>query len=397
MAQYDVACAAFVAMSSVTEESSSNSMLENTIESGVTPVHVVEGHDIADDDGPTEVTENSILAELGLIERYDGRRNVGEAGTQRVAPGTLFAAQVHPADVPVGSEVQPGYGVLGRDSVVVQTSFATLEDGSACAVPKGVAAADGLVMGSSPARIDDSAAGAALNACFATAFSAAENPFVWEARQNREYRTLACRESGGASRECPQERVSVNPFVSTACHMAQQPQHMSNDNSLLPLLGNGPREETVTIPKRMYYELIESKQHAERMLMIIAQLEAECDQHKRRLDATNVECRLTCERLLDECNAKCKELENRCVQYEHACIKANENAEREIEYVRADFREQLLMQQDSFEFQIRELESKVHNLEQAKARDVHDWYNDTGGDTTRVRENTKTFHMGVDT
>jgi len=398
MAQYDVACAALVAMSSVTEESSSHSTLENTANSGVTPVVGFGEPDIVDD-GPTEITENSILAELGMIERYDGRRNVGEAETQRVASGTLSAAQVHPADVPVGSEVQFGYGAPGQGSVVVQTSFATLEDGSVRAVPKGGFAADGLVTGSSPARLDDSAAGAVLKDRFATAFAAAaENPFVREVRHNREYQTLACRESGGAPRECPQERVSVNPFASASSYMPPQPPMPNGNSSLLPLLGQGGNEELITIPKRMYYELLESKQHAERMLTIIAQLEAQCVQHQQRLDACSLECRLTCERVLEECESKCKEFETRCVQYEQTCIKANEQTEKEIMLIRAECHDRVLREQTVYETRIRELESKVYNLERAKTRDVHDWYNDTSGhDPTYVHENTQAFHIGEDT
>ena len=128
MTHHDVACAIPAAMASVFEESSSYSALENSANVGVAPANVGFGeNDMVFDDGPTEVADASILSELGMIERYGVRHDVGEAETQRVASGTLFASPVHPADVPVGSDVQLGYGVRGRDSVVAQTSFAALE------------------------------------------------------------------------------------------------------------------------------------------------------------------------------------------------------------------------------------------------------------------------------
>ena len=161
MTHHDVVCAIPAAMASVFEESSSYSTLDNSANVGVTPANAGFGeNDIVFDDGPTEVTDASILAELGMIERYGLRHDVGEAETQRVASGTWFALPVHPADVPVGSDVQLGYGAHGRDSVVVQTSFAALDDDSACAVSKGLIAADSLVMGSSTAILDDDMVGA---------------------------------------------------------------------------------------------------------------------------------------------------------------------------------------------------------------------------------------------
>jgi len=72
MAHQDAASAALVVMSSVTEESSSTDLLLSTERhSGLAPASVDRVGSDHVDVGPTEVTDNSILAGLGLIDVYD--------------------------------------------------------------------------------------------------------------------------------------------------------------------------------------------------------------------------------------------------------------------------------------------------------------------------------------
>ena len=176
-----MACATPAAIVDVTDDTSSLSMINVVGNVGVTHNTVVEQDFDYAEEGRGDVTEASILAELGMHEPYGVRHSGWEAETQRVASGTLSFEPVHPADVPVGSDVQLGYGVLGRDSVVVQTSchFA-LDDVSVRAGAKGRVAADGLVTGSSPAFMDDNMSSAAMlkEPAAATAYNiaAAENP-----------------------------------------------------------------------------------------------------------------------------------------------------------------------------------------------------------------------------
>ena len=76
MAHQDAACAALVVMSSVAEESSSTSFVPSTERpSGLEPANVEQVGALTIDVGPPDVTDNSILAELGLIQLYDPLSN----------------------------------------------------------------------------------------------------------------------------------------------------------------------------------------------------------------------------------------------------------------------------------------------------------------------------------
>ena len=71
MTQQDAACCALVVMPSVTEESSSTSFMLSTEQlAGSDPVPIDRVSNVPEDGGPTEVTDHSILMELGLVDRY---------------------------------------------------------------------------------------------------------------------------------------------------------------------------------------------------------------------------------------------------------------------------------------------------------------------------------------
>ena len=96
MAQQDAACAALVVMTSVAEESSSTSLLLSTeIQNGRVPISVDRVSNSSIDVGPTDVTDASILAGLGLIEVYGlSSRDVNPVGDR----GDLGANIGEPSD-----------------------------------------------------------------------------------------------------------------------------------------------------------------------------------------------------------------------------------------------------------------------------------------------------------
>ena len=71
-------------------------------------------------------------------------------------------------------------------------------------------------------------------------------------------------------------------------------------------LGNGDRfGGFVTIPRREYEELLESKQHLERTLEIIEHLEARCAQQDKNMLGCTESYRRELARVNNECEAKC--------------------------------------------------------------------------------------------
>jgi hypothetical protein len=114
MAHQDAACAALVVMSSVTEESSSTSLLLSTErQSGLAPATVDQVSNSTIDVGPLDVTDNSILAGLGMIDVYDplsrGANPVGDRGR--------FGASAGEPDFlnygPIGGSVQTEFKLVG--------------------------------------------------------------------------------------------------------------------------------------------------------------------------------------------------------------------------------------------------------------------------------------------
>ena len=97
MAHQDADCAALVVMSSVTEESSSTDLLLSAERpNGLAPTNVDRVSNSSIDVGPPDVTDNSILAGLGLIDVYDplsrGVNPVGDpmvSGASAGEPGIL--------------------------------------------------------------------------------------------------------------------------------------------------------------------------------------------------------------------------------------------------------------------------------------------------------------------
>ena len=101
MTQQDAACCALVVMPSVTEESSSTSLLLSTEQlAGFDPVPIDRVSNVPDDVGPTEVTDHSILMDLGLVDRY-GRpsRDMDPVEGQREARADVGEPGYHPREV----------------------------------------------------------------------------------------------------------------------------------------------------------------------------------------------------------------------------------------------------------------------------------------------------------
>lgn len=136
----DVACAIPARMASMTAESSTSVFSEaaGTRQSADVGPVLDEGTICLEAD----VTDASILAELGINVRSFGV--VGEAGTQfaEVAPGTLCA---------FSPETQLVDGVWGRDSVVSETSKFSAGGAAGTTADRVAFAFNGdLAMGSSP-------------------------------------------------------------------------------------------------------------------------------------------------------------------------------------------------------------------------------------------------------
>lgn len=154
MAHQDAACAALVVMSSVTEESSSTDVLLSTERhSGLAPTNVDQVGDDHVDVGPTDVTDYSILAGLGLIDVY-GRLSRdaypvddrGVSGASAGEPGILNFG-------PNGGSVQTEFKLVG--------GFCGQELAASLAKPSGMFStpesqrlpvARELVMGSQPSE-----------------------------------------------------------------------------------------------------------------------------------------------------------------------------------------------------------------------------------------------------
>ena len=120
MAHQDAACAALVVMSSVTEESSSTDLLLSTERhSGLAPASVDRVGSDHVDVGPTEVTDNSILAGLGLIDVYDplsrGAYPVGDRGVSGASAGEPDFLNYGPNGGSVQTEFKLVGGFCGQE------------------------------------------------------------------------------------------------------------------------------------------------------------------------------------------------------------------------------------------------------------------------------------------
>jgi hypothetical protein len=383
MALYDVACATPLAMVSRNEESSSSSLID--LSSGPVQQHGVASFQEGPiyDEEPTDVTETSILAGLGMLERYDGRRSVGEAETRGVASGTLFARPVYPADTPVRSDVRSEYGVPGQNSVVVPTSCAALDDGVMRIAPKSNPALRGPGMGPLPAVLDDGAA-AAPKGMFDSLFNSGE------------YRNATSSQPGGALGWSTQNRVSNNPFATVMYRSppSPMPPPLPNNRPLL-FFGHGDDDDNITISRRVYDELIDHKHNTERLLGIVAHLEAECIQREHRLNECNRAWQESCERI----SRDHEDLKTRFIQYERNCTESQNRVEQELLLNQKRYVDHLSNVENMHAAQIVELNSKIFNLESAKqqtqihARDVNDWYHDAHNEPLHTHERTRTFDI----
>ena len=107
MTHQDTACAAFVVMSSLAEESSSTSGVLSTERPNGLALGSVDRVSVDTVDvGPTDVTENSILAGLGLIDVWKGGLGAGIGGTSAGEPRTLSLD-------PNGGSVQTEFKLVG--------------------------------------------------------------------------------------------------------------------------------------------------------------------------------------------------------------------------------------------------------------------------------------------
>ena len=361
MAYQDVACAIPARMAEVTEDSSTSvfSDTAGTRQSAV-GLGFVEGtiHFEAD------VTDASILAELG-IDVGNLHVALGEAGTQsvEVAPGTLFAAP--------SPETQLVDGVFGRNSVVSETSskFAVV---AACTTADRVAPAfastDVLVMGPSPSLHQRGVLGDALFPAlpaFLTAPNSQLNIFG---------------------------RDVNNPFARDSQYSREAP----NDK---PLLYFGEQSDDIVISKRLYSDLVESKQHAENMMMIISKLEQTCVQHDLDMQKCKVICKAACERVLKEREAICKDYKSRLSAYERTCMEANERTDIVVVNVRTQHLNELHDNERKFKTRELELTLEIQRMRELIASKPvpDDWFNDgVQSDVLHVQGKTKVFNMEVE-
>ena len=280
MEPHSAACAKFVVMGSITEDSSSvsNAMMIHEMHLGPARPDVLDDHDVSSstiDCGPEPVTDHSILRDLGIdpnVERaveyifgdQDGRSSNGEAVRHGdVNPGT-----------PVGlnsADVMSGGGAAGHSSTVSATvSNFAIDDSAARAVLNGGFLLGGPA-GHSPTAsatvgnlaIDDNAARAVLNGgsfllggpaghsptAFATVAPGGTSPFSGLFRPIDDSTARAALNAG------------LGSFSSS-----------SSSNSLSPAVGF-PGKDWVTIRRSEYNELLECKQLATRLVQTVEKLE----------------------------------------------------------------------------------------------------------------------------
>lgn len=282
MAYQDVACAIPARMASMTADSSTSVFSDTAgIQQALADVGGLDEGTIVLE---ADVTDASILADLGinLLELPV----VGEAGTQRgqpraeVAPGTLLSRS--------SLESQSVDGVFGRDSVVSGTMGFPV--GGVAGSSTGRVAfgfADGLAMGSSPLLHQRGVPGGAVLPALP----------VFPALQPPETNT----------------NVFGREVVGFGSRDSQYSQEAPNNK---PLLFLGSDADVVSIPKRLYSELLESKQHLESMMMVVSKLENKCKQQELDMQNCKVICKAACERVIKDSFDKCSNYQQRLEQYE---------------------------------------------------------------------------------
>jgi hypothetical protein len=283
MAHQDAACAALVVMSSVTEESSSTDLLLSTErQSGLAPASVDRVGSDHVDVGPTEVTDNSILAGLGLIDVYDplsrGAYPVGDRGVSGASAGEPDFLNFGPNGGSVQTEFKLVGGFCGQElaaTVAKQSEvFRTPES-------QRLPVARELVMGSQPSEYL-ARSGVAGGSVFGQVGEYLGNPGV-------SFSVHANQSANPFMNISPISDVSPyrfeNPFVQQQ-PQSKLPDHVVNEYARLGIMGFCVDDERVTITRRELNEYVQLRKHAEDMLEIIKNLELAL--HNREQDIASL-------------------------------------------------------------------------------------------------------------
>ena len=269
MAHQDAACAALVVMSSVTEESSSTDLVLSTERhSGLAPASVDRVGSDHVDVGPTEVTDNSILAGLGLIDVYDplsrGAYPVGDRGVSGASAGEPDFLNYGPNGGSVQTEFKLVGGFCGQE---LAASLAKPSEVFRTPESQRLPVARELVMGSQPSEYL-ARSGVTGGGAFGQVGEYLGNPGV-------SFGVHANQSANPFMNISPISDVSPyrfeNPFVQQQ-PQSKLPDHVVNEYARLGIMGFCVDDERVTITRRELNEYVQSRKHAEDMLGIIKKL-----------------------------------------------------------------------------------------------------------------------------
>ena len=325
MTQQDAACCALVVMPSVTEESSSTSFMLSTEQlAGSDPVPIDRVSNVPEDGGPTEVTDHSILMELGLVDKYgrpsrdldpvggqgEPRAGVGEPGYPSFEPnGGLFQAQ---------SSLVGGF--RGQE-LAVGVASSVLPNAGEVAVPQWSVAGRELGMSS---QLSLPNAGVGTN-----------NLHVYS----------------------PMSYMDVPPYPFSS-RRPMLPESVVNEFAREGVFGFSPDDERVTVSRREYTELVQSRQHAENMLKIIHDLETKCAQHEHELQKCKDVCIETCKRVEGERDRQINSIVQR---YETRFKDDHKRFETEFVQLRAQCNIQVTKMSQQYEHSVSLLNNKTRH------------------------------------
>ena len=160
------------------------------------------------------------------------------------------------------------------------------------------------------------------------------------------------------------------------------PDSVVNEFAREGAFGFSPDDERVTVSRREYTELVQSRQHAENMLKIIHDFETKCAQHEHELQKCKDVCIETCKRVESERDRQINSIVQR---YETRFKDDQKRFETEFVQLRAQYNVQVTKMSQQYEHSVSllkqhniSLQHELHSMKHVKPQeaDPFDWYSD---------------------
>ena len=299
MALSNVACAHFVAPTSVNEESFMSSNM--TPEHGVVQRTLFAAATLGDEDGielgPPEVTDQSILHGLGLVDRFGNElgsvRSQGFVAEQRESAHRVGLGSLGQSSASGFQTMRLG-GIIDQYSTVAARSvFASIDD---MPISRGMNDVARPLIGQSARGVPG--------------IGAPPTVPLFDTSSAGVIGTMVPSRNVFASLPSPGGNDTYDDVAARAVAMGG-----GGRAGLIPnLVGGDYGSMFVTIPRVEYHELLQCKEQAERLLPVIAQLEQNCTLYSRDRMICKQQCAEICVRVKSECEERVKFIDHVNVQ-----------------------------------------------------------------------------------